>query len=137
MRAAPKSARASALNVPVEPGCETFPRTLRLTDPKRYQEVFKNGRRARHSLVGIVAAPNGLAHPRLGLAVSRKVSRKAVVRNRIKRSVREYFRREQQTLCALDFVVIAYPEATNAASSELTEALSQLSQKICRICAKS
>ena len=119
-------------------GCgEHFPRTLRLTDPKRYQEVFKSGQRARHALIGIVAAPNGLAHPRLGLAVSRKVSRKAVIRNRIKRTVREYFRREQGRLCALDFVVIAYPAATEAVSADFAVALARLSEKVCRLCAKS
>jgi ribonuclease P protein component len=121
----------------VEPGCEAFPRTLRLTDPKRYQEVFKGGRRARHPLLGIVAAPNGLDHARLGLAVSRKVSRKAVVRNKIKRCAREYFRREHHSLAALVFVVVAYPEASHALSSEFIAALSQLAQKICRLCAKS
>lgn len=120
----------------MEPGSESFPRTHRLTDPKRYQEVFQNGRRARHALAGIVAAPNGLEHARLGLAVSRKVSRKAVVRNRIKRTVREYFRREHRGLYALDFVVVAYPEAARAAPTELSEALLQLSQKICRLCGK-
>jgi len=79
---------------------------------------------------------NGLDHLRLGLAVSRKVSRKAVIRNRIKRVAREFFRREQQRLCALDFVIVAYPEAARATHSELTEALSRLSQKMCQICAK-
>ncbi|MHB8253970.1 MAG: ribonuclease P protein component [Acidiferrobacter sp.] len=118
------------------PGQETFPRGLRLTDPKHYQQVFKTGRRGRHPTIGIVAVPNGLDHPRLGLAVSRKVSRKAVIRNRIKRTMREFFRREQQRLCALDFVVVAYPEAAQATHAELTEALMQLSQKMCRICAK-
>ena len=118
-------------------GQETFPRSLRLTDPSHYQQVFKTGRRGRHPYIGMVAMANGLGHPRLGLAVSRKVSKKAVIRNRIKRVARELFRREQKALCALDFVVVAYPQAAQATHAELTEALLQLSQKMCRLCAKS
>ncbi|MHB1512134.1 MAG: ribonuclease P protein component [Acidiferrobacter sp.] len=117
-------------------GAESFPRHARLKDPKRYQEVFRTGKKARHPLLGIIAHPSGLDYARLGLAVSRKVSRKAVVRNRIKRRVREYFRREREGLCALDFVVIAYPDAAGADSKAFTEALATLSHKICRICAK-
>lgn len=118
-------------------GPESFPRRARLTDPGHYQQVFKTGRRGRHSLIGIVALANDLGYPRLGLAVSRKVSRKAVIRNRIKRILREAFRREQKRLTALDLVVVAYPEAALASSDELTSALLQLSQKMCRVCAKS
>ncbi len=117
-------------------GAESFPRHARLTDPERYQEVFKTGKKVRHPLLGIVARPSEEGHARLGLAVSRKVSRKAVVRNRIKRQAREYFRRERGRLCALDFVVIAYPDAATAESKAFTEALATLSQKICRLCAK-
>ncbi len=52
-------------------------------------------------------APNALGHPRIGLAVSRRVSKKAVQRNRLKRIVRESFRRHQHELGAIDYVVIA------------------------------
>jgi len=48
---------------------------------------------------------------RLGLAVSRKVSKRAVERNRIKRGVREWFRAEREGLPALDILVIARTSA--------------------------
>ncbi len=84
-----------------------------------------------------MAACNDVGHARLGLAVSRKVSRKAVVRNRIKRCTREVFRLHHQDLCALDFVVVAYPESVRATGRELSEAFLQLAKKMCRTCAKS
>jgi ribonuclease P protein component len=43
----------------------------------------------------------------LGLAVSRKVSKRATERNRIKRVIRESFRAEREELPALDVLVIA------------------------------
>ncbi|WP_298134342.1 ribonuclease P protein component [Acidiferrobacter sp.] len=117
-------------------GTQGFPRHVRLTDPERYQEIFKAGTKARHPLMAVMALAGGLDHPRLGLAVSRKVSRKAVVRNRIKRRIREHFRRAQAGLRPLDFVVVAYPDAARADPVAFTEALESLSHKISRLCAK-
>ncbi|MGQ5524452.1 ribonuclease P protein component [Chitinimonas sp. PSY-7] len=51
--------------------------------------------------------PNQLGRARLGLVVSKKVERRAVGRNFIKRTVREHFRREAATLSGLDLVVRA------------------------------
>lgn len=56
-----------------------------------------------------IAASRG--RPRLGLAVSRKVSKRAVVRNRIKRIVRESFRLRRGSLPAVDVLVIARSSA--------------------------
>lgn len=49
--------------------------------------------------------------PRLGLAVSRKVDRRAVVRNRIKRGLRETFRAYRMQLAPGEYVVVARPGA--------------------------
>lgn len=43
----------------------------------------------------IYAKPNNIDYPRLGLIVAKKVARRAVDRNRIKRLLREYFRVNQ------------------------------------------
>jgi ribonuclease P protein component len=55
--------------------------------------------------VVVLARPNGLSYPRLGLAIGRKVVHAAVTRNRLKRLIRESFRRHQRTLGHLDIVV--------------------------------
>ena len=55
----------------------------------------------------------------MGLAVSRKVSKRAVERNRIKRIVRESFRLRRTALPALDVLVIARPTAAGAANPAL------------------
>jgi ribonuclease P protein component len=59
------------------------------------------------------------AGARLGLAVSRKVSKRAVERNRIKRVVRESFRARREGLPPLDILVIARSSAAAAPNPEL------------------
>ena len=48
-----------------------------------------------------------LGYPRLGIAISRKCTRSAVIRNRIKRTIRESFRVRKQALGANDIVFLA------------------------------
>jgi len=59
------------------------------------------------------------ANARLGLAVSRKVSKRAVERNRIKRVVRESFRAEREGLPTVDILVIARVSAAATQNPEL------------------
>ena len=66
---------------------------------------------------------NGRDTARLGIAVSRRVSLRAVDRNRIKRLVRETFRQEQSGLQGLDLVVVAHPPSRTAEHETLREAL--------------
>lgn len=63
--------------------------------------------------------PSGASVARLGLAVSRKVSKRAVTRNRIKRIARESFRLEHAALPAIDVLVIARASAAGATRQEL------------------
>ena len=44
----------------------------------------------------IHAKPNSLGYSRLGLIVAKKITRRAVVRNKVKRILRETFRMNQQ-----------------------------------------
>lgn len=72
---------------------------------------MKGGPKSRDECFNAFAHANALNHGRIGLAVSRRVSLKAVVRNRIKRQVRESFRQHQALLAGLDVVVVAQARA--------------------------
>lgn len=63
---------------------------------------------------------------RLGMAVSRKVDKRAVVRNRIKRGIRESFRLGPFRLAGGDAVVVARREAASASAADLRRDLDQL-----------
>ncbi|TAN05654.1 MAG: ribonuclease P protein component [Rhodanobacteraceae bacterium] len=67
--------------------------------------------------------PRSAGACRLGLAVSRKVSKLAVERNRIKRTIRESFRAERDALPALDILVIARASAAGDSNRGLREDL--------------
>lgn len=62
---------------------------------------------------------NGTGHRRLGFAISRQKVRLAVNRNRLRRLVRESFRRHRETLPPVDLVILARDAAAAAANADL------------------
>ena len=98
-----------------------FPRTARVRAKAEFARVFESGVRraepafALHWLAGVEGA-------RLGLAVSRKVDRRAVGRNRIKRVLRETFRHLRPQLAPGSYVVVARPAAAAADGATLRAA---------------
>jgi len=87
-----------------------FPPGARLRVPAEFQAVFKTGRRFSSPHFRLFAWLRDVpARPRLGVAVSRKVDKRAVGRNRIKRVARECFRGEAARLPPGDYVLIAQP----------------------------
>lgn len=85
---------------------ETFPKSRRLTRKAEFDVVFRARQSRADANLVVYALPNDLGHPRLGLVVSRKVSKSAVERNRWKRLLREAFRLVQHDLPPADLVCI-------------------------------
>jgi ribonuclease P protein component len=74
---------------------------------------------------------------RLGLAISRKVARTAVARNRIKRVSRESFRHRQYELGALDVVILGRNDVTIQSNRVLGTAMDNLWTQLIATCAGS
>ena len=69
-----------------------FKPSMRIRSSRDFSRAYAQGSRARGDIMIVVARANGLGHARLGLSVGRKVWRRAVRRNRVRRIFREAFR---------------------------------------------
>ena len=94
-----------------------FGAELRLRSKPQFDAIYACGRRVDDRFFGLRVKPNGLAHPRIGLAVAVKTAGNAVARNRLRRLVRESFRLAQHELPAVDMVVAAKFPARRGASN--------------------
>ncbi|MCA9494727.1 MAG: ribonuclease P protein component [Myxococcales bacterium] len=94
-----------------------FERRLRRT--RDYDRVQRTGRRIQGRHLVVVHATNGLDGPRFGLAVSRKVGN-AVVRNRVKRWIRDAIRHHMAGVPSRDVVFIARASAATAGHAALS-----------------
>lgn len=99
----------------------TFPPQARVRAKADFDRVFAHGRRVATPVLALHFLADD-APARLGLAVSRKVDRRAVARNRIKRRLRDHFRRHRATLAAGAYVVVARSGAASASGPELIAA---------------
>jgi ribonuclease P protein component len=107
-----------------------FPPSARLRASAEFQAVFKAGRKLSSSHLKLHAHVRAEASaPRLGVAVSKKVDKRAVGRNRIKRLAREIFRGQRAALPAGDYVLIAQPGAAKLESGELRAQFLQLLER--------
>jgi ribonuclease P protein component len=96
----------------------------RLTKKKDFDRVFAEGGSSFNKLIGIKAAKNGLPHSRFGIIVSTKVSKKAVIRNTIKRRIREVIRGKlKQIKSGQDCVIIALPAIVEKDFCEIERSL--------------
>jgi ribonuclease P protein component len=113
---------------------ERLPSQERLRRRTDYLRCYRTGRRRQGSLAIIYFAPNELGYPRIGITASRKVGQ-AVERHRLKRRIKEIYRRwqDRSQLPALDVVVHLKPEARNsdfpALRSELLRLFSGLRER--------
>lgn len=78
-----------------------------LTKRRDFEAVFREGVSSASRRIVFYSRPNELGESRLGLSVSRKLG-KAVLRNRLKRLLREAMRKGLEgLLLSYDFVIIA------------------------------
>ena len=111
-------------------GGQRLPRGARLRDPRDFARVNRSGeRRATAHFVAVVAPARHDTSPKLGLAVSRRIGN-AVARNRVKRLVREWFRRSRGQLPhGTDWVVIARQGAAELGAASVASELGRLAAR--------
>ncbi len=77
-----------------------------LHSSKDFLKLLKGGKRLRLDGFELIYGPNNLGYPRIGYIVSKKISSKAVIRNRIKRIFREYFRQNKPLFGSNDIIFV-------------------------------
>jgi len=103
-------------------------RNNRLTKNKEFERLFKSGRAAFGRFIGLKYLPNDSGILRATVIVGKKVSKKAVVRNLIKRRLREIIRQDLDLAQSFDLAVIVLPEANKADFSQLKAEFDQLAK---------
>jgi ribonuclease P protein component len=78
----------------------------------------------------VLASPARPGAARLGLAISKKQARRAIDRNRLKRLIRETFRRSRDELPGVDLVVMARAVALGVDNRRLTASLQRHFQRL-------
>lgn len=126
-----------------------LPKNQRLKKPAEFSAVYQNNQTRAKGQYFIVLTfshfytvanePTSdtiaevLPPSRLGVVVSKKVSKLAVRRNRIKRLIRESYRHKTHPK-GFDFVVIAKPYADKADNKDLANELNYLWKKMHKRC---
>ena len=99
------------------PGREGFPKSARLRKRPEFLNLSRTGKKVHSPNFIVISTNNERGESRLGITVSSKVGN-AVVRNRIKRRLREIFRRRRREwVSASDIVVIARKGAAALSSA--------------------
>lgn len=107
-----------------------FPRSHRLTTKAQYQSVFDQSAKANQKHLLVLYKPNQKPNGRLGLLVGKRAVSDAVDRNRIKRTIRESFRLNQERLKGFDVIVIARHQCDALNNSQLREGIDKLWEKL-------
>ena len=104
--------------------------TVSIKKNRDFRRLYSKGKTAANSYLVVYCRRNKTAVNRLGLTVGTRIG-KAVVRNRVRRLIRDSYRlREEQLKKGYDLVVVARTRAAGASYWQIDAALAALLQKL-------
>lgn len=96
----------------------------RLKKKKDFENVFKNGKSVFSKILGVKFVDNNLDKNRYGVLVGKKVSKKAVERNLVKRRIREIIRKDCLNITNnKDIIILTLPEILKSDYDAIKKAL--------------
>jgi len=109
----------------------------RLTKEKDFQKIFKSGKSLFSTILRLKVLPNSLSLSRFAIVVSGKVSKKAIIRNRLKRQISEVIRLNLNSIKkGYDIVVIVKPDMIGKSYEEIEKTVKISLAKLGLISAK-
>jgi len=108
-----------------------LPKENRLTKKKDFEYVFKKGKSFKESFLIFKTIENHLGKSRFGFVVSKKISQKAFLRNKIKRRISEAVRCKIGKLKKrrFDGILMALPEIEKKDFWKIDETIEKLFKK--------
>ena len=104
-----------------------FKKKSRLTKNKEFESVFKLGLSRNSNILRVSTLKNNLKINRYSVIVSNKVSKKAVDRNKVKRSLRYIIKKhEQKIITGYDIVITTHTSITTKSFQEIEASLAYL-----------
>lgn len=101
-----------------------LPQINRIKKKKDFEKIFKNSKSFKTNLFIFRIMKNDLQLDRFGFVVSLKISKNAVLRNKIRRRLSEIIRSESENIkTGMDLVIITLPGIEKKEFSELKEAI--------------
>lgn len=102
----------------------------RLTKDNDFESVFKKGKNLDSEFLFLKLRKNGSEISRFGFILSKKISKNAAVRNKIKRRLREIIRKELGNIkSGFDIVIVAKPKIVGKDYLEIREEVGGLIKK--------
>jgi ribonuclease P protein component len=107
-----------------------LPKENRLKKEKEFEAVFKGGRTLKGKNVFLRYLINGTDKTKVGFVVSKKISKLAVERNKIKRRMREVVRLKKKDMKeGLSIIIVSLPQIKGKDYREIREDLESLLSK--------
>jgi len=107
-----------------------LPKENRLKKNKDFEKVFKEGKGFKEDLLVLKKVKNNLKSSRFGFVVSKTFFKKASLRNKIKRRLRELVRiKLNEIKKGIDVVIIAKPGLETKDFQEIKEIVNKLFKK--------
>ena len=107
-----------------------LPPENRLKKNKDFNKILKKGKRFNEEILSLIILKNELKYTRTGLMVDKKISKKAVIRNKIKRRIYSLIRNKLSNIKnGFDVLIITKPEIKEKNFFEINKIIDKILKK--------
>lgn len=107
-----------------------LPKINRLKKKKDFEKVFNDGQTIKSDIFFLKTLPNDQKVNRIGFVVSKKIDKRAVIRNKVKRRLREAIKGFlSQLKTGQDYIFIALPKIKDKGLEEIRTTIEKTLKK--------